>query len=345
VSRMWPETSHAPCVRDGRRRPPGFVLAGAAVVILFALGTDRAGPAGAASVADGVPVVTLIGDSVADALDHDYNAEARKILAQGIELRLEVAPCRRIAPDSCPYNGVSPPTVLELVRARGQALGPTVIVFVGHNDWVDQYARNIEAALAELEDAGVKRVLWSTLRAVRNPYVTMNDAIEDAAQRHPEMTVIEWNVYSRGHPDWFQEDEIHVNEAGVRAMATLFHEALVRLGIPVPPVEVATARLSDARTGVRYSAVVLVRGGREPYRWSFTGVPAGIHASKDGRLTGLPRGRLGTYSLNARVVDSLGSIATREIQLRLRPSPTTGLRHATSKREPPMTYSFAGSSG
>jgi hypothetical protein len=306
-------------VDDRRRRPAWLTLAVATVVILFALGAGTANTAGTAAAADGVPIVTLIGDSVADAFDHAYNAEARQILGQGIELKLEVAPCRRIAPESCPYNGVSPPTVLELVKARGHVLGPTVIVFVGHNDWVDQYALNIEAALTELEDAGVKRVLWSTLRAVRHPYVTMNDAIAAAAQRHPEMTVIDWNVYSRGHPDWFQADEIHVNEVGVRAMAALFHEALVKLDIPLPPVEIATARLSDARKGVRYSEHVLVRGGKGPYRWSFTRVPAGIHASADGRLSGLPRGRLGSYSLGVRVVDSLGTIVTREIQLRLRP--------------------------
>ena len=148
-------------------------------------------PASRGTTAD-VPRVSLIGDSIADAFAH--NTDATRLLGRGIDLRLEVAPCRRIAPQSCPAdNGIRPPNVIELVQDRGDALGPTVIVAVGYNDFEDEYAGNIEDALAALNKAGVKRVLWLTLRAARHPYLTMNDAIRAAAARHPEMTVVDWN--------------------------------------------------------------------------------------------------------------------------------------------------------
>ncbi len=208
--------------------------------------------------------------------------------------------------------------MIELVEDRGDALGPTVIVAVGYNDFEDEYAGNIEAALAALDKVGVKRVLWPTLRAARHPYLTMNDAIRAAAARHPEMTVVDWNLYSRSHPDWFQEDGIHLNVAGVGSMATLFRQALLDLRIPLPPVVVATARLPDGRIGRKYASRLVVRGGLAPHRWSFKRLPAGVHASSAGRLSGVPRGRAGTYSVSVRVVDALGDAATRVLPLRVR---------------------------
>lgn len=264
-----------------------------------------------------MPRVSLIGDSIADAFSHD--AAATRLLGRGIDLRLEVASCRRIAPQSCPAdNGIRPPTVLDLVQDRGAALGSTVIVAVGYNDFEDEYADNIEAALTALDKAGVRRVLWPTLRAARHPYLTMNDAIRAAAERHPEMTVVDWNVYSRSHPDWFQDDGIHLNVSGVGSMASLFRQTLLDLKIPLPPVVVATALLPDARLGRAYASGLVARGGQAPYRWSFKRLPAGLHASAAGRLSGTPRGRAGTYPVSVGVVDALGDAVTRVIPLRVR---------------------------
>ena len=193
-----------------------------------------------------------------------------------------------------------------------------MIVAVGYNDFEDEYAKSIESALQALDRAGVTRVLWPTLRAARHPHLTMNEAIRTAAERHPEMRVVDWNLYSRSHPDWFQEDGIHLTAAGVGSMATFFGRALVDLGIPLPPVDVVTARLKEARLGVRYGARVVARGGRPPYRWSVRGMPAGLHASAAGQLTGRPRGRTGMYGITASVVDSLGDRATRRIVIRVR---------------------------
>ena len=264
------------------------------------------------------PRVTLIADSVAEAFAHD--PDAVRILGRGIDRELEGATCRRLSLPSCAVDedGVRAPSVLELVKARGAALGPTVIVAVGYNDFEDEYAESIESALDALGRAGVRAVLWPTLRAARHPYLTMNDAIRAAAERHPEMRIIDWNLYSRSHPDWFQSDGIHLNQAGVGWMATLFGQALVDPGIPLPRVAVVTARLKAARLGARYGARVVARGGLAPYRWSFRGVPAGLHVSATGAFTGSPRGRIGLYGITASVVDSAGDRATRRIVLRVR---------------------------
>lgn len=294
--------------------------------VLVAAGLAAALAAATAGRAAPAPQhVTLIGDSVADALQLD--ASAARILGQGIDLDLEVAPCRRVGGESCPYQGVRPLNVIQLVQSMGPRIGPTVIVAVGYNDPEDGYAQNMEDALAAMKQAGVKRVLWLTLRAAAHPYLSMNDDILTAAAAHPEMTVVDWNLYSRSHPDWFQADGIHLLGPGSDAMATLLHTTLVSLGIaaapvkkpPAHPVRVATAALPVAVKGRKYAAKLKAVAGRPPYFWSFPRrPPRGLHLRPTGWVFGKPLGRPGTFVLEVRVADAAGGSAVRKLQLRVR---------------------------
>jgi hypothetical protein len=261
--------------------------------------------------------VTLIGDSVADAVVETSTAvaEARR----EISLELQVAPCRRVAGDSCPYNGVRPSNVIDLVHSLGSQLGPNVVVAVGYNDHEDSYAQDIEDAMTALESEGVKRVFWLTLRAARHPYLTMNDAIEALPSKHPEVTVVDWNVYSRSHPDWFQSDGIHLNGAGAQAMATLIHKALETAGVAAPDVRVRTSSLPAARVGAAYSARLVGAAGIAPYRWSLLErAPAGLHLESDGIVRGKPRVAAGAYTFNVRVTDATNTSTTRRLTLHVR---------------------------
>ena len=84
------------------------------------------------------------------------------------------------------------------------------MIAVGYNDFADHYAAEIDDVLAALEAVNVKHIFWLTLRAAHHPYIGMNDEIVAAAAKHPEVTVIDWNVYSRSHPEWFQDDGLHM---------------------------------------------------------------------------------------------------------------------------------------
>jgi Putative Ig domain len=261
--------------------------------------------------------VTLIGDSVADAIPGDNQAVAT--LRQGIDLDLEVEPCRRVDQESCPNGNVRPPNVVQLAQMMGSKLGPNVVVSVGYNDFEDQYAQNIENALAAFKAAGVKHVWWLTLRAAHHPYINMNDDIQAAATQHPELSVIDWNVYSRSHPDWFQADGLHLLGPGAEAMAGLIHKTLLDDGVASKPVQVATTALPTARIGRSYAAKLGAAQGLAPFRWSLLErAPKGLHLEADGRIMGRPRARPGTYVLNVRVTDSAGSFATRRLTLRIK---------------------------
>lgn len=263
-----------------------------------------------------LPHVTLIGDSVADAIPGDSKAMA--IVRQGIGLDLEVAPCRRVEGEGCPFDGVRPPSVVQLVDSMGSKLGPNVVVSVGYNDFEDQYAQNIEDALNAMKAAGVKHVWWLTLRAAHHPYLNMNDDIVAAAKNHPEMSVVDWNVYSRSHPEWFQSDGLHLLAAGSEAMATLIHKTLLNDGVALKPVQVATTALPVAHRGKAYATKLGATSGLAPYRWSLLArAPKGLHLEADGRIVGKPLVRPGTYVLTVRVSDASLTLDTRRLALRV----------------------------
>jgi len=177
------------------------------------------------------PRVTMIGDSVADEIS--YLGSAQAALGRGVQLDLQLAACRRLVVASCTVAGVQPTTTLQLVSSLGRSLGPDVVVAVGYNDYELLYPGDVLQVLKALRRAGVQHVLWLTLRASRHDYVDMNRALREIASADPQLTVVDWNAYSRSHPDWFDSDGVHLTPAGGEAMATLVHERLVAMGIAV----------------------------------------------------------------------------------------------------------------
>jgi hypothetical protein len=263
----------------------------AAIVVVTALAVGSA--ATATTKSSSFPHVTLIGDSVATAIKGTSSALA--VVNQGVDLDLETDACRRLEDASCPPG---PPTVIDLIKQHGAAIGPTVVIAVGYNDFADHYAAEIDDVLAALEAVNVKNVFWLTLRAAHHPYIAMNDEIVAAAAKHPEVSVIDWNVYSRSHPEWFQDDGLHM-----------------------PPPRIATTALPGGRRGHSYAAQLRAGGGKKPYAWSLTGrLPAGLRLQASGLLAGTPReiDTTGTFTFTVRVKDANGQVAARKLLLRLR---------------------------
>ena len=168
------------------------------------------------------------------------------------------------------------------------------------------------------------RVLWLTLHEERPSYATMNDAIHAAAVRHPELTVVDWQLYSRSHPDWFQPDGIHLRADGAAAMATLIHNTLVGLGIALPTrpaaaLSIVASRLPDGVVGRPYAASLAARGGVSPVRWTKVRgtLPRGLRLGADGRVRGIPQ-RAGSFSIVVKLTDAQRSSATRRFALRVR---------------------------
>ena len=211
--------------------------------------------------------VTLFGDSVADSIQLDN--QAASILKEGVVVNFQVAPCRRLEGVSCPYQGSTPASALQVIQSLGSKLGQNVVMDIGYNDFEDQYAGNVSDALTALKASGVKHVWWVTLRAARHPYVTMNDDIASAvAENSSWVSVIDWNAYSRNHPEWFQSDGVHLLHPGAVAMSTLIHKTLVSAGVTTPPVRIVTSALPVAHRGHPYRAKLATGAGTAPFGWS-----------------------------------------------------------------------------
>jgi len=292
-----------------------------AAVVLAALGLV----AGAQGASAAPPVrVTVFGDSAATAMA--YDPDAKRTLGRGIDLRLEVAACRRLGDTSCPYDGVRPPNVIDRATALGSEMGPVVVVNVGYNDFEANYADNIEQALAVFRKAGVEHVVWLTLRAERQSYLSMNAMITAAAQKHPEMTVVDWNAQARNNPAWLQPDGIHLTPLGAEGMAALVNDALVQLGVAPKPLApparkllaITSRSLPLGHLGRVYAARLQAVGGTAPYRWLRSGgsIAPGVRLTTSGRLTGVPK-RTGSYRLRAKVVDRAGAVRVRQVLLRI----------------------------
>ena len=286
-------------------------------LLVAAVLATTAGQAGSSTAAS--ERVTFIGDSIATAIA--YNEPSKKLLATGIDLDLQLAVCRRLVGESCPYEGARPLSLVDLLPTI--KLAPTVVVEVGYNDFEAPFADSVETSLQALRKAGAQRVLWLTLRADRTSYLSMNDVIRAAATRHPELTVIDWNLFSRSHPDWFQDDGLHLDNVGALMMATLIHRSLANLGLvaalAVPELAITTTALPPARVGRPYTTRLIASGGARPVVWTLKAgaLPVGLRLTRDGWLRGTPKA-VGRPAATLRVTDSARRTAARRFVLAVR---------------------------
>ena len=258
------------------------------------------------------PRVTLITDSVAGALIWD--APAARIFSHGFDADLELKSCRRLATTSCPAGKEVPPNALELIRARGRSIGPNVVIAVGYNDFPSVYTSGIERVLAALRADRVEHVFWLTLRAARHPYLQSNAAIYAAARRHREMTVLDWNSYSRGHSSWFQPDGLHLTGAGAQALAAFMHDRVLAVLLEPPPIDVSV-ELPRATVTPSFWATLRATGGSAPYSFTVRGLPPGVRADAHGRISGTPPS--GSWTLRVAVTDARGSRVDQRVSLQV----------------------------
>ena len=188
-----------------------------AVVLVVAAVLLAAGPASGGASAQ--PRATIIGDSIMASFD--YVPAARRSLAKGLVLRSDSAVCRRLVAASCPFQGSTPETALDVVRADGRALGRVVVINVGYNDWSAVY--DVDRVLRALTVVGVESVIWVTLReagANAKLYAQSNARIRAAELTWRSLVVADWNAYSRGR-QWFRGDGLHLTSAGAMGLARL----------------------------------------------------------------------------------------------------------------------------
>lgn len=220
-------TTRALPTRTSNRRPrlpdPARLLRALTLGLVVAAALFAVASASASRSAK--PRVTVIGDSIAASFG--YVPAATRHLGKGLDLRSDAVVCRRLVATSCPFQGSTPPTALEVIGDRGSSLGSVVVVNVGYNDWAAVY--DVDRVIRALRAAGVERVVWVTLREASSNaslYAQSNGRIRAAGRRWKNLVVADWNAYSRGKP-WFREDGVHLTVSGALALARLLRPLVV----------------------------------------------------------------------------------------------------------------------
>jgi hypothetical protein len=266
------------------------------------------------------PRLTILGDSVLTAVE--WNDAPLATLQHGFDTYMDIAVCRRIAAPSCPYEGGRVPTLMDVINAMGVRLGPTVLVEVGYNEELSTFSQDVDGAVQAMLRVGVQHILWANFPATDDHWVDMDHALEVVASHYGQMTIIDWNGFSRGQATWFQNDNIHLLYPGALAMAGLFNKAVTQvLTPPVPPRPLAR-RLPIALVGRPYTAHLVADSGTAPYRWRSIGgpLPRGLRLLADGTISGVPR-RAVRRPLFLQVIDARGLVATEREMLVVRQIP------------------------
>jgi GDSL-like lipase/acylhydrolase family protein len=112
---------------------------------------------------------------------------------------------------------------VALLRAKGAALEPVVVLQLGTNDdprFVSSFRALVREAMAV---AGPARcVIWVNIvrpPAVGASYHGYNEVLVSVAARHPNLRIVDWVGMVRRNPWWLAPDGVHVSVGGYAARA------------------------------------------------------------------------------------------------------------------------------
>ena len=291
--------------RNRRYRVGGMRRRITFVAVLLALSVALPAVLASDGAAGSGPRVTMFGDSIAGALS--YVPEARDVLGAGIDLRLELAPCRRLVAPGCWYQGARPDSVLDIVQSSSSAeLGDIVVIDIGYNDPPNNYDTDMGTLVDALLSRGVAHVVWVTMREETDGYREINEIIRARAREQPRIAIADWESASRGK-NWFNPDGLHLNAEGAMALAVLLRPyILAACGSACQPSESPTPRFprnvsppvlrGTPAVGRRLTCLPGTWVGTRPivvsYRWLRSGKVIAGEPSSSRRLEAADRGRL-----------------------------------------------------
>ncbi|MCC4121469.1 acyltransferase family protein [Lactococcus lactis] len=96
-----------------------------------------------------------------------------------------------------------------------------VVIGLGTNGVITEAA--IDAAMKLLKD---KQVYWINIKVPRDWESTVNGTLQRLVGKYPNLKIIDWHSKSQNHPEYFYDDEIHLNETGRAAYANFLHSSV-----------------------------------------------------------------------------------------------------------------------
>lgn len=138
-----------------------------------------------------------------------------RVLALGDSVMLGAAPQMAAAipnleVDASVSRQVSAGIDLLYQRRDAGALGDVVIIHLGTNGSLS--GGQFDEIMGIL--SGVERVVWVNLRVPRDWEAPDNDEIAQGVARYASAVLVDWHSLGNAHPEFFYDDEIHLNPEG-----------------------------------------------------------------------------------------------------------------------------------
>ena len=115
---------------------------------------------------------------------------------------------------------------IDLIVERKDEVGGAVVIHLGNNyipGEGGEFSTQIDTMMLHLWF--VPQVVWVTVPEVNTGRAEMNEDIRAAADRWPNMVVVDWAPVIAANPDW-SWDGLHLTPAGRAAMADALADAL-----------------------------------------------------------------------------------------------------------------------
>jgi hypothetical protein len=152
--------------------------------------------------------------------------------------------------------------VIPTLATNPSVIGEHVVIGSGYNYpyWDPaRFDRSIDSMVSTLTAAGVAHVYWVTLREVKPEYVsasawnqmlpyswyfpTVNDHLERALDRHPNLTLVDWAAAA--DRTGLTYDAIHLNPTGAALYSKLIADAVFANGTRIAAGSVTRVHVTD----------------------------------------------------------------------------------------------------
>ena len=173
--------------------------------------------------------------------------------------------------------------VIPTLATNRSVIGDHVVIGSGYNYpyWDPaRFDRSIDSMVGTLTAAGVKHIYWVTLREVKPQYVsasawqgglkylwyfpTVNQHLERAVQRHPNLTLVDWAA-AADQPG-LTYDAIHLNPTGAALYSSLIASAVTNNETRLDNGTITRVHVADD-TSTRAVAVNLTATGTRTVGW------------------------------------------------------------------------------
>ena len=108
--------------------------------------------------------------------------------------------------------------ILSKLTIDGKVDDIIILALANNGDYIE--SRNTKL----MEVVGDRQVFW--INAVLADVPDFNDRFKEFAKDYPNIHIVDWENYSKNHPEYFYGDGIHVKGDGINAYAQLVYDAV-----------------------------------------------------------------------------------------------------------------------